>query len=86
MRKMQHSEQSISGLKYKQEDRFNFKRWRSHVQFILTSLVHSNFQSRARINDQTEAPKCRSPEVTRGYHVNQEKVTSGFFHPNISKS
>jgi hypothetical protein len=51
MRKMQHSEQSISGLKYKQTGRFNFQRWRSHVQFRLTALVHSEFQNRARIND-----------------------------------
>jgi hypothetical protein len=30
----------------------------------------------------SKSPEARSPEVTRGCHVNREKVTSGDFHPN----
>jgi hypothetical protein len=33
-----------------------------------------------------EVQKCRSPEVTRGCHINWEKVISGDYHPNILKS
>jgi hypothetical protein len=53
------------------------------VQFRLTALMHSEFQNRARINDQTEAPKCQSLEVVRDCNVNQEKVTSGDIHAHI---
>jgi hypothetical protein len=32
-----------------------------------------------------EEPKSRSPEVMRGFHINQKK-SSRDFHPNILKS
>jgi hypothetical protein len=33
----------------------------------------------------SKAPKARSVEVTRGFHVNQEKITSGDIHAGIQK-
>jgi hypothetical protein len=53
------------------------------VQFRLTTLVHSEFQNHARINDHTEVSKSRSPEVTRGCHINRKKVTLGDIHARV---
>jgi hypothetical protein len=55
---------------------FNFQWWRSNVQFRSTTLMHSEFQSHARLNHQTEAPKCRNAEVSKRRSVKVSKRRS----------